>query len=63
MDYHRASRMDRWSILATVNSVTNFQYFKKFSICYVNAIASTPVFTYSPVSIAVGTEFVTKILA
>ena len=47
MNHHRAPLVDRWAIHGAVHSVTNCQYCTKFSICYLNAKVSTPVFRSS----------------
>jgi len=46
--------VSRWAIHGTVHSVTICQYWTKFSICYLNANASTLVyiFFYNYVQIA-----------
>jgi len=41
--------MDLWAIHGTVNSVTDCRQCAKFSICYLNANTSTPVFTSYPI--------------
>jgi hypothetical protein len=43
--------MDRWAIHGAVLSVTICQYYTKFSICYLNAKVSTPVFRSSSIII------------
>ena len=43
MYQHRFSWLDRWAIRGNMHSVTNCQYRKKFSICYLNDNVSTPV--------------------
>ena len=45
--HHRAPSNVWWTIHGTVHSLTDWQYFTKFSISYLNANFSRPVFRFS----------------
>jgi hypothetical protein len=47
MDHHTAPCMDQWANRGTMHSVPDCQYCTKFSICYLNANDSRPVFRSS----------------